>query len=241
MNRHEDELEQKVADKYIENMDAPDLWGRIESGLDKVDVQRTRDKKQPDSRKAYGNRKTAQIISGLVAAAVVCVLVIAGPLRNSQKSASDKSVQENIAVDIETSDESTDGSDMVAESYSNAESAAASADKTQSNDGQMSDSAPESFDVQKSQEYQEEASGDYAPMIMVGGVLYKDTYDMVDVDSVDESKVLYAESYTDGMPTNDGEVNFDMNPSKNSAYIVCDDGSLIVKVEGNWYRFDREE
>ena len=39
----------------------------------------------------------------------------------------------------------------------------------------------------------------------------------------------------------DGEVNFDMNPSRNSAYIVCDDGSLVVKVEGNWYRFERAE
>ena len=67
------------------------------------------------------------------------------------------------------------------------------------------------------------------------------TYDMVDADSVDESKAAYAESYTDGVPANDGEVNFDMNPSRNSAYIVCDDGSLVVKVEGNWYRFERAE
>lgn len=133
----------------------------------------------------------------------------------------------------------------------------------------MADSAPENFDVQSDQEYQDETVGDdysisesetngkavsdkpvvvtsdsqedYAPMIMVGGVLYKDTYDMIDADSVDESKALYAQSYTDGVPANDGEVNFDRNPSKNSAYIVCDDGSLIVKVEGNWYRFEREE
>lgn len=258
MSRHEDELEQKIADKYIENMDAPDLWGRIESGLDAVDAQRAHDKKQADSRETYENRKTAgnraaavkvtdirsgrkggnqklrnkgknrrtvQIISGLVAAAVVCVLIIAGSLKNIRRSASDKSVQEN--------------------------------------------SASESFDVQSDQEYQNDVSGDdysisesetngkavsdkpvvvtsdsqedYAPMIMVGGVLYKDTYDMIDADSVDESKALYAQSYTDGVPANDGEVNFDRNPSKNSAYIVCDDGSLIVKVEGNWYRFEREE
>lgn len=276
MNRHEDELEQKVADKYIENMDAPDLWGRIESGLDAVDAQRAHDKKQADSRETYENRKTAgnraaavkvtdirsgrkggnqklrnkgknrrtvQIISGLVAAAVVCVLIIAGPLKNSRRSANDKPVQENSVM--VTSDESTGGSDL------------------------MADSAPENFDVQSDQEYQDETVGDdysisesetngkavsdkpvvvtsdsqedYAPMIMVGGVLYKDTYDMIDADSVDESKALYAQSYTDGVPTNDGEVNFDMNPSRNSAYIVCDDGSLVVKVEGNWYRFERAE
>ena len=51
---------------------------------------------------------------------------------------------------------------------------------------------------------------------------------MVDADSVDESKAAYAESYTDGVPANDGEVNFDMNPSRNSAYIVCDDGNLFI-------------
>lgn len=270
MNRHEDELEKETADKYIENMAAPDLWGRIEAGLDAVDAQRTQDKELVGRHEVHEdgitaenrtaavkvtdirigredgdkilhnkgkNRKTAQIISGLVAAAVVCVLIIAGPLRNSRKTANEKSVQENSAM--LASDENAGDSDMVAES--DAERDAAPADKTQSNDAQMSDSAPESFVIQKSQEYQDEAPGDYAPMIMVSGVLYKDTYDMVEADSVDESNVFYAESYTDGTPANDGEVNFDRNPSKNSAYVVCDDGSLIVKVEGNWYRFERAD
>lgn len=45
MNRHEDELEKEIADKYIENMDAPDLWEKIEAGLDAVDAQRVQDKK----------------------------------------------------------------------------------------------------------------------------------------------------------------------------------------------------
>lgn len=40
MNRHEDELEKEMADKYIENMDAPDLWEKIDAGLDAVDAQR---------------------------------------------------------------------------------------------------------------------------------------------------------------------------------------------------------
>ncbi len=304
MNRHEDELEQKIADKYIENMDAPDLWGRIEAGLDAVDAQRVQDKNVSDShvpyenremseeRKSDGNvtdirtgrkdgdtklhnthnkgknRRTAQIISGLVAAAVVCVLIIAGPLRNSQRSASDKSVQENNAM--VASDESTGGSDMAAESYSDAESDAAPTDDIQSDDAQAVDGIPESYDVQNDEVYQNETArndysisdsetngkavsdkpvvvtssdqqGDYAPMIMVDGVLYKDTYAMVDADSIDETKVLYAESYTDGVPANDGEVNFDRNPSRNSAYVVCDDGSLTVNVEGNWYRFERAE
>lgn len=96
MNRHEDELEKEIADKYIENMDAPDLWGKIEAGLDAVDAQRVQDKKSGD--KKFGvkkdrkdrNRRTIQIVSGLVAAAVVCVLIVAGPLRNSRKRASDK-------------------------------------------------------------------------------------------------------------------------------------------------------
>ena len=77
MNRHEDELEKEIADKYIENMDAPDLWGKIEAGLDAVDAHRVQDKKSGD--KKFGvkkdrkdrNRRTIQIVSGLVAAAVV--------------------------------------------------------------------------------------------------------------------------------------------------------------------------
>ena len=50
MNRHEDELEKEIADKYIENMDAPDLWGKIEAGLDAVDAQRVQDKKSGDKK-----------------------------------------------------------------------------------------------------------------------------------------------------------------------------------------------
>ena len=107
---------------------------------------------------------------------------------------------------------------------------------------EMADNATASYDVQRNTDAQNSVnSADYIPMIMLDGVLYRDTYDMVDADSVDESKAAYAESYTDGVPANDGEVNFDMNPSRNSAYIVCDDGSLVVKVEGNWYRFERAE
>ena len=107
---------------------------------------------------------------------------------------------------------------------------------------EMADNATASYDVQRNTDAQNSVnSADYIPMIMLDGVLYRDTYDMVDADSVDESKATYAESYTDGVPANDGEVNFDMNPSRNSAYIVCDDGSLVVKVEGNWYRFERAE
>lgn len=258
MSRHEDELEQKISDKYIENMDAPDLWGRIESGLDVVDAQRAQDKKQANRCETYEDRKTVeiknadvkvtdiragredgdkklcnivknrrilQIISGLVAAAVVCVLIIAGPLKNIRRSASDKSVQENSAsesFDVQSDQEYQN--DVSGDDYSISES--------ETNGKEVSDKP-----VVVSSDSQE----DYAPMIMVDGVLYEDTYDMIDVDSVDGSKVFYARSYTDGVPSNDGEVNFDRDPSKNSAYIVCDDGSLIVKVEGNWYRFERAE
>ena len=110
MNRHEDELEREIADKYIDNMDAPDLWGRIESGLDAVDAQRVQDKKSGGKKsgdrkdRKVRNRRTVQIVSGFVAAAVVCVLIVAGPLRNSRKRASDKTAQDN-SVKV-TSDES---------------------------------------------------------------------------------------------------------------------------------------
>ena len=64
MNRHEDELEKEIADKYIENMDAPDLWGKIEAGLDAVDAQRVQDKKSGDKKlillsKIFGDGEVA--------------------------------------------------------------------------------------------------------------------------------------------------------------------------------------
>ena len=141
MNRHEDELEKEIADKYIENMDAPDLWGKIEAGLDAVDAQRVQDKKSGD--KKFGvkqdrkdrNRRTIQIVSGLVAAAVVCVLIVAGPLRNSRKRASDKTAQDN-SVKV-TSDES----------YYAQESDAAAADDIQSDAAEMAENATASYDV----------------------------------------------------------------------------------------------
>ena len=182
MNRHEDELEKEIADKYIENMDAPDLWEKIEAGLDAVDAQRVQDKKSGD--KKFGvkkdrkdrNRRTIQIVSGLVAAAVVCVLIVAGPLRNSRKRASDKTAQDN-SVKV-TSDES----------YYAQESDAAAADDIQSDAAEMAENATASYDVQRNTDAQNSVnSADYIPMIMLDGVLYRDTYDMVDADSVDES------------------------------------------------------
>ena len=243
MNRYEeDELEKEIADKYIENMDAPELWDRIVPGLDAGDAKRAQRAENNDEfgylRERYKNAppvdmsiyeeenkqrkrrrwRFALITSGYVAAAVASTLII-----NWKIGQSNDSTRRRSTVMI-ASDANTEGS------YMEEESDAVSADES------------ESYDVQSSQGYQEDAANhDYAPMIMVDGVLYKDTYDMVDTDSVDESNVFYAESYTDGTPANDGEVNFDRNPSKNSAYVVCDDGSLIVKVEGNWYRFERAE
>lgn len=243
MNRYEeDELEKEIADKYIENMDAPELWDRIVPGLDAVDAKRAQRAENNDEfeylRERYKNAppvdmsiyeeenkqrkrrrwRFALITSGYVVAAVASTLII-----NWKIGQSNDSTRRRSTVMI-ASDANTEGS------YMEEESDAVSADES------------ESYDVQSSQGDQEDAANhDYAPMIMVDGVLYKDTYDMVDTDSVDESNVFYAESYTDGTPANDGEVNFDRNPSKNSAYVVCDDGSLIVKVEGNWYRFERAE
>ncbi|MFR5027704.1 MAG: hypothetical protein ACLTDF_02005 [Coprococcus sp.] len=235
MNRHEDELEKEMADKYIENMDAPDLWEKLRQDLMRWMRSgcriRNLEIRSLESRKTVksGTEEPSRS-SPVLWQRQWCVLIVAGPLRNSRKRASDKTAQDN-SVKV-TSDES----------YYAQESDAAAADDIQSDAAEMAENATASYDVQRNTDAQNSVnSADYIPMIMLDGVLYRDTYDMVDADSVDESKAAYAESYTDGVPANDGEVNFDMNPSRNSAYIVCDDGSLVVKVEGNWYRFERAE
>ena len=246
MNRHDDELEQEIADKYIDSMDAPDLWGRIEVGLDEVDMSvrasgKTGEDLDTRSEKASKvswkrKRRILYVMSGLAAVVLLFVMIkpnMAGMMTNN-KETGDKSVSEKSVAMSEG--ENADESDMAAESY-------VVQDAVQGNDYAISDNETNGKAVSDKPVVvnSTDAIGDYPPMIMVGGVLYKDTYDMVDAAGIDETRILYAESYTDGMPSNDGEVNFDRNPSRNSAYVVCDDGSLIVKVEGNWYRFERSE
>ena len=82
-------------------------------------------------------------------------------------------------------------------------------------------------------------AGDYNAAIMIGGVVYWDTYKTV-TDEPDESAVQYAGSYSEsGMPEKDGETNFAREPG--TRYAVLDDGTVVVEIDGEWTIFAAKE
>ena len=82
-------------------------------------------------------------------------------------------------------------------------------------------------------------AGDYNAAIMIGGVVYWDTYKTV-TDEPDEAAVQYAGSYSEsGMPEKDGETNFAREPG--TRYAVLDDGTVVVEIDGEWTIFVAKE
>ncbi len=81
--------------------------------------------------------------------------------------------------------------------------------------------------------------GDYNAAIMIGGVVYWDTYKTMPVEP-DETAVQYAGSYAEsGMPEKDGETNFAREPG--TRYAVLDDGTVVVEIDGEWTIFAAKE
>ena len=81
--------------------------------------------------------------------------------------------------------------------------------------------------------------GDYNAAIMIGGVIYWDTYKTMPVEP-DETAVQYAGSYAEsGMPEKDGETNFAREPG--TRYAVLDDGTVVVEIDGEWTIFAAKE
>ncbi len=82
-------------------------------------------------------------------------------------------------------------------------------------------------------------AGDYNAAIMIGGVVYWDTYKTV-TDEPDEAAVQYAGSYSEsGMPEKDGETNFAREPG--TRYAVLNDGTVVVEIDGVWTIFEAKE
>ena len=73
---------------------------------------------------------------------------------------------------------------------------------------------------------------DYPAMIMVDGVLYYVSEDMF-TSEINEAAVKKVQSYTDSVPTKDGQCNFDR--SLKAKYTATDDG-LAVYIDGKWKR-----
>lgn len=80
-----------------------------------------------------------------------------------------------------------------------------------------------------------EESGDYPPMIMVGGVVYIDTYEEYKGKTAGR-KVRKAGIYAEtGVPAKDGEQNFDR--TSGVEYFRVDQDRLAVCVDGTWRVF----
>lgn len=78
-----------------------------------------------------------------------------------------------------------------------------------------------------------EGIGDYPSMIMVGGRIYKDTYEVYQ-NEIDEESILKSVSYNDGYPEKDGEQNFDRG---NVEYVVIDSDTVICRIDDQWRVF----
>ena len=75
---------------------------------------------------------------------------------------------------------------------------------------------------------------DYCPAIMVDGVVYWST-DTPVPGEVEESAVRTVTSYTDGVPGEDGQTNFDRGLT--TQYAMTDMG-LVVLIDREWILFD---
>lgn len=76
--------------------------------------------------------------------------------------------------------------------------------------------------------------GDYCAAIMVDGVVYWST-DTPVPGEVDESAIRTVTSYTDGVPEEDGQTNFDRGLT--TQYAMTDMG-LVVLIDREWILFD---
>ncbi len=80
-----------------------------------------------------------------------------------------------------------------------------------------------------------EGSGDYPPMLMVGGVVYTDTYEEYKGKTAGRT-IQKAGAYAEtGIPLKDGEQNFDR--TSGVEYFRVDQDTLAVCVDGIWRVF----
>lgn len=99
--------------------------------------------------------------------------------------------------------------------------------------GHTPSSGVEDRTVTESTTSSEGASGDYPAAIMVNDIIYK-LVDEVPAE-IDESAVLgYTTSYTDTMPSQNGETNFSRETGL--PYVQCEDG-IAVLYNNEWHLF----
>lgn len=76
------------------------------------------------------------------------------------------------------------------------------------------------------------SGGDVCPAIWVDGQLYWSTFQAISGE-VDESAILGTTTYTDGLPDEDGEANFNR---EGTLYARTDEG-IAVEIDGEWVLF----
>ena len=82
-------------------------------------------------------------------------------------------------------------------------------------------------------------SADYPAAIMVNDVVYYYTYEDVPTEQVDDNTILgYTESYTDSLPSQNGQTNFLRDTG--APYAKYDDG-IIVFMDGKWGYFTEKK
>lgn len=124
---NEEELTDEMLQAYLNNVDVetPDLWERIEAGFD-AEIENSADAKKNSTKSSTGGRQELRRYAGLVAAIVVCAIVIpVAMLSNNNKNNNKNTKNDNAAYDsditaaqesAEMADESMESMDMMPES-----------------------------------------------------------------------------------------------------------------------------
>lgn len=120
---NEEELTDEMLQAYLDNVDVetPDLWERIEAGFD-VEIENSADAKKNRTNGNTGGRQGLRRYAGLVAAIVVCAIVIPVAMLSSNNK---NTKNDNVAYDsdITAAPESAEMADDIAEDIQQADSA----------------------------------------------------------------------------------------------------------------------
>mgnify|MGYP007039780800 CR=1 FL=1 len=120
---NEEELADEMLQAYLDNVDVetPDLWERIEAGFD-VEIENSADAKKNRTNGNTGGRQGLRRYAGLVAAIVVCAIVIPVAMLSSNNK---NTKNDNVAYDsdITAAQESAEMADDIAEDIQQADSA----------------------------------------------------------------------------------------------------------------------
>lgn len=75
-------------------------------------------------------------------------------------------------------------------------------------------------------------------LIMINNILYRSTGEVIS-QVYPRNIIGHVESYTEGIPTESGQANF--NPELGAPYAMTDASWFVVKVEDEWFRFRVED